>query len=99
MGKRTGERDVVKVMSCSLVQRAILPVPGHPPVHKPRVSGQAFVRTESEALHYAGPEALKQHVGGAHQVEQRRAAVRVLEVDGDVATPAQRDLTVWRLRW
>ena len=70
--------------------RAVLAPAGHPPEHELRVAGEALVGADAEALHHARAEALDQRVGLLDEVEQRRDAVGVLEVDGDAAPAAQR---------
>ena len=96
VGQRAGQRDVVDVVAGCQRVRAFLAPAGHPPEHQPRVAQQALVRPDAEALHHARTEALDQRVGALDEVEERRGAVGVLQIDGDVAPAAQRDVAVRR---
>ena len=86
-------------MSCPAAMRvrAVLAPAGHPAEHQLGVAGEALVGPDAEPLHHARAEALDQRVGVLDEVEQRRRAVGVLEVDGDVAPAAQRDVAVRRV--
>ena len=68
--------------------RAVLAPAGHAAVHELRVAGEADVGADAEALHDARAEALDERVGLLDEVEQRRHAVGVLEVDADGAPAA-----------
>ena len=92
--ERAGERDVVDVVAGGLRERPVLAPAGHPPVDEARVAGEALVGPDAEALHHARAEALDERVGALDQVEQRRHAVGVLQVDGDVAPAAQQHVAM-----
>ena len=79
--KRAGERDVVDVVPGRVSERAVLPPPGHAPVHEARVARQAVVGTEPEAFGHPRPEALDERVGLLDHPEHRLHAVGVLQVD------------------
>ena len=94
VGQRTGERDVVDVVTGGLRVRAVLAPPGHAPEHELRVAGQAHVGADAEALHHAGAEAFDERVGMLDEIEQRGDAVGVLQVERHVAAAAQHDVVV-----
>ena len=79
--ERTGQRDVVDVVSGGLGHRALLAPTGHPAEDEPRVAGQTVVRPETEPLGHPGSESLHEPVGRLHQSEDERHPVGVLEID------------------
>ncbi len=94
VGERARERDVVDVVTRGLRHRALLPPPGHAPVHELRVAGEAVVGPKSHAFGDPGPEALEQRVGVLDKAQDRFHAVGVLEVDADRPAPAGQRVVV-----
>lgn len=80
-GEGAGEGDVRDVVPGPFGERPVLAPAGHPPVHDPRVAGQAGVGADTEALGDARPVALDQDVGAFDQVQDAVRAVLGLEVD------------------
>ena len=81
-----GPGDVPDVVPGRGSHRPVLSPPGHPGVYESRIAGQADVRSDTEALGHARPEALEQHIGGVGEPEQRVDGARLLQVqDGGLA--------------
>ena len=97
VGERPGERDVVDVVTGGVGPRTVLAPPRHPPVHEAPIPRQTHVWSGTEALHHTGPKSFDECVGPLDEIEQHGDAIWLLEVDGDVASTAQRDVDVWRV--
>ena len=97
VGQRTGQRDVVDVVTRRVRVHAGLTPTSHTSEHQSRIAGQADVGTNAQTLHDTGPEPLDQCVGRLDQSQQRLHAFGVLQVDGDVATSSLKDVEAGRV--
>ena len=86
--QRTGEGDVVDVVSGRVSDGTFLPPSRHAAVDEPRVAGEAFVGTEAEPFGDAGPEAFDEPLRLGHEAEHGLASGLALHVDGDRAPAA-----------
>ena len=73
-------------------KRPVLSPTRHPPVDEARVPGEALVGADAKAFGDARAEPLDQRVGTVDELEQGGSAVRVLEIDRDVASATQQDV-------
>jgi hypothetical protein len=90
--EQPAQRHVVEVVPGRLRQRTRLAPAGQPAVHEPRIAREARLGTEAEPLHHARSEALEQRIGLLEQPQHHLGRTRLLEVDGDRALAASRDV-------
>src|SRR4029077_17313605 len=79
--QHTGQRDVVDVVPGDMGDRPVLTPAGHPAVDQPRVTLEADVRAEAEALHDSRAKPLDQRISLVDEAQRRLDAVLVLQID------------------
>ena len=79
-------------MAGSLCIRTVLPPPRHATENEARIPLETHVGTDTKPLHHARSEPLDEAVGLGDQVEQRRHAIGMLQIEGDVAPPAEHEV-------
>ena len=92
--QRAGAGDVADVVPDRRGQRAVLAPACHPGVDQPRVTAQADLGSDAEALGHPRAQALEQHVRGVGQPEQRVHRARVLQVEHGGPAAAVQELTL-----
>src|SRR5690606_7318716 len=81
--ERSGQGDVVDVMTGGFRQQAVLAPTGHPAVDEPRVAGMALRRADTQPLGDSRPEPFDENVGHLDQAEDHPGGIRALEIRRD----------------
>ena len=86
--QRTGQREIIDVVAGLLHQRPLLPPPRHAGIDKAGIRTEAIVRTETQPLDHARPEALDEDVGAGYHAPRSRQTVSRFQVEPDRALVA-----------